>query len=102
MIESMFDVICTRSYVTPESAFQAGVNEIGTNLTPTSQKRKRSDGTITNAFMQRKCYVCKNGAKSTCNYSECNKERGSEHWTCHSSVGRNCCVRNFYAIHLST
>ena len=101
MIDNTFDKICTRSCVTPESASQAGVSGIGPHLTPTSRKRKRSDGTVTNAFMQGKCYICKNGTKSKYTCSECSKERGSEYWICHSSTGRNCFVQHLYATHLS-
>ena len=50
MIDNTFDVIWT-----PETASLARASRIGPYLTPTSQTRKRSDGTVTNAFMQGKC-----------------------------------------------
>ena len=40
--------------------------------------------------------------KSKYSCSECSKERGSEHWICHSSTGRNCFVRQLHATHLSS
>ena len=102
MIDNTFDKICTRSCVSPESTSQARVSGIGPDLTPTSQKRKRSDGTDTNAFMQGKCYIRKNGSKSKYIFSEYSKERGSEYWICHSSTGRNCFVRHLKATYLSS
>ena len=61
MIENTLDLISTRSCMTQETISEATVSGIGPHLTSTSRKRKRSHRTVTNAFMQGKRYVCKNG-----------------------------------------
>ena len=94
IIGNTHDVIGTRLLFTQESVPNSHVHGIGPRLTPTTSKRKRQNRSVTNAFLQGKCAICKKGTKSKYTCSKCSKLKGSDYWECHSSTGRECFVQH--------
>jgi hypothetical protein len=82
------------SAVSPSGFVRAGV---GPNLTPTKRKRKKADGTISNALFQGRCGVC--GKKTTMVCSICHdgpeEDTADSKFVCGSKTTRLC-----FAIHL--
>ena len=71
MVDNAHDVIGTRSLITREFVPNLHVSGIVSHLTPTTHKRKRQDGSVTNTFLQVKCGIIKNWTKSQYTCSEC-------------------------------
>ena len=61
MIGNTHDVIGTRSLWTQSSVPNLHKSGIGPHLSTTTRERKRQDGSATNAILQGKCAISKNG-----------------------------------------
>ena len=76
------------------------MNGVGAHRTPSTRKRKRADGSVTNASLQGRSKVCKNGTKSKYVCSGCRNEGSSNMWLCHSDTGRDCLGKHLSDVHL--
>lgn len=89
LVDNTYMVPGTRSTTALTSTSDVTASGIGPHLTPTSRKRKRGDGTVTNQCYQGHCRACKKiKTKYTC--SECSRTLAQDYWICHSATGRLC------------
>ena len=72
----------------------------GIRLIPTTRKRKRADGTLTNALYQQQCRICKVRAhKSRHICSECKATSGKDVYVCYHDTKRSCFRRHLAEAH---
>lgn len=99
LVDNTYMVPGTRSTTHRSVTTDVTVSGIGPHLTPTSRKRKKVDGTITNQFFQGFCRICKiSKTKYAC--SACSRIENKDHWICHSSTGRSCFKAHLDSTHL--
>lgn len=99
LIDNEFGSVQRRSQVVDVPGPDVTKSGIGPHLTPTSRKRKRQDGTVSNCVLQGRCKMCRNGNKSKYVCSACTRSDGKDLWLCHSSTGRDCFLRHFTVAH---
>ena len=73
-------------------------NGIGIHLTPTKERRRSKDGTVTSFAMQRKCRICKTN-KTTHLCSACIASGGTTVWLCRGTCGGSCFLEHLKRVH---
>ena len=101
LIDNRFDEFGLRSRpdVVMPSEDEHLISGIKAHLTPTTRKRKRSDGSVTNSCYQGRCTVCKSTFKSKYICSECRDVKKKEFWLCHAHTGRKCFEKHLEEVH---
>ncbi len=105
---TLAEQLIDNTYMAPSTrstAAQTVVNDvtksgIGPHLTSTSRKRKREDGTVTNALYQGKCRVCHQNRKTKWICSECTRTQSTDYWVCHCATGRDCFAKHLSEVHI--
>ena len=80
LIDNKYMMPRLRSTCTPQVTNDACASGIGPHLTMTCRKRKRADGTVSNALYQGRCRICRNGSKSKYVCSECTRTNLENFW----------------------
>ena len=89
LVDSTYMIPGTRSTTARSTTTDVTSSGIGPHLTPTTRKRKRADGSVTNQCYQGHCRICKTiKTKYTC--SECTSTFAQDYWICHRATGRQC------------
>ena len=63
---------------------------VGTHLTVTSRKRRKTDGTVTSAAYQGRCAICKTSKKFKFICSTCRDCHEKEVFVCYGQTERDC------------
>ena len=98
LVDNTYMIPRTRSRTIASFTTDITASGIGPHLTPTSRKRKRADGFVTNQCFQGFCRSCKK-LKTKYTYSECTRTHGMDFWVCHSATGRNCFKQHLTGYH---
>eukprot|EP00171_Calliarthron_tuberculosum_P023537 IDg23537t1 len=101
LIDNKFNLIgpSQQSTQTDDDDNELMISGLGPHLTPTTRKRKRSNGNLTNHVYQGRCCICRSGYKSKYVCSHCTREEQKDVFICHSSTGRNCFGRHVQSNH---